>query len=213
MLKSCSPLIARVYRYWTTRAGWYDNPHQLIVECFLILPLMVIFTNIINLYDNILNNKYQGLITCCRVPHYSPNLTMAATDDNMAERQAYRLTAPDSANLAATAYGWPVVILTDEGHAATFFLSSTVSKGTELTFLYVNSNQWHTAELTDPPRHFTPRSDAIWEHHYSPEKTWDLNATLPESAARFGSPLCMSIINWWYSKVNMVWRLKMWWIW
>ena len=28
---------------------------------------MVIFTNIINLYDNILINKYQGLITCNRL--------------------------------------------------------------------------------------------------------------------------------------------------
>uniref|UniRef100_M4BHV3 RxLR effector candidate protein n=1 Tax=Hyaloperonospora arabidopsidis (strain Emoy2) TaxID=559515 RepID=M4BHV3_HYAAE len=27
---------------------------------------MIIFTNIINLYDNILINKYQGLITCNR---------------------------------------------------------------------------------------------------------------------------------------------------
>ena len=30
-------------------------------------PFMVIFTNIINLYDNILINKYQGLITCNRL--------------------------------------------------------------------------------------------------------------------------------------------------
>ena len=61
MLKSCSPLIARVYRWLAARAGWYDDPYQPIGECFWMLPLMVIFTNIINLHDNILINKYQGL--------------------------------------------------------------------------------------------------------------------------------------------------------
>ena len=49
---------------WTARAGWYDDPYQPIGECFWILPLMVIFTNIINLYDNILIDKYQGLSIC-----------------------------------------------------------------------------------------------------------------------------------------------------
>ena len=70
MLKSCSPLIARVHVYWTARAGWHDDPYQPIGEWFWILPLMVAFTSIINLYDNTLINKYQRLITCNSSPRY-----------------------------------------------------------------------------------------------------------------------------------------------
>ena len=51
----------------------------------------------------------------------SVNLTIPATDGNIAERQANRLTAPDGAILAAVAYGRPVMVLTDEDHAKTLY--------------------------------------------------------------------------------------------
>ena len=43
---------------------------------FLIVPLILIFTNIIDLYDNILINRYQGLIRCNRLTpsHHPPPL-------------------------------------------------------------------------------------------------------------------------------------------
>ena len=41
-----------------------------------ILTLMVIFTNIINLSDNILNDKYQGLITYNRITRCSGDVVM-----------------------------------------------------------------------------------------------------------------------------------------
>ena len=90
---------------------------------------------------------------------------MVETYDNMAERQANRLTAPVCAILAVTPYGRTVVVLTDDGHATTFLPYSTSTKGSELTLLHVNRNHWRAAEIT-PDIALLP-IDTIWEHHLS----------------------------------------------
>ena len=39
------------------------------------------------------------------------------------------------------------MLLTDEGHATTYFTYSTAAKGTEMTLLRVESDHWRAAEL------------------------------------------------------------------
>ena len=74
--------------------------------------------------------------------------------------QAKWKTGPDCTILAATAYGWPVMLLTDEGHATTYFTYSTAAKGTEMTLLRVESDHWRAAELF--PDSALPPNKVIW---------------------------------------------------